>query len=454
LLSRADETFYGGAAGGGKTDLALGLAIECHQKSIIFRREYPQLKDVVDRGDELLAPLQVRYNSQRTRWELPGGRIVELGAVDHRRDLGKYQGRPHDLFVFDEVAHFPLKWVRWLAAWTRSTDENQHTRLLMCGNPPQTAEGEWIIRVFAPWLDPLHPHPAEPGELRWFVVIDDQDIEVGGPEPVRHHGETIVPKSRTFIPARLDDNPFLRDTEYRTVLQGLPEVQKRQLLDGDFTVRAADDDWQVIPTAWVDAAQERWRKGRRPALALRCSGLDVSRGGDDDTVLARLYHEWFEVDVWPGRSVEDGPKAARLALNAMLDDQPAPCFVDVIGYGASAYDYLNHQSDIDAHAVNVGTASTARDKTGKFGFANLRSEIYWRLREALDPQSDHELALPPDRRVKADLCAAHYEVQKSGIKVESKDRIKKRLGFSPDYGDAIMLAWYGVSAPRITFGFV
>lgn len=442
LLSRADELFYGGAAGGGKTDLGLGLALTCHQRATFFRREYTQLNDVIDRGDEIVAPYGVHFNHQRRRWEF-GDRFVELGAIDHPSDLKKYQGRARDLYVFDEVSFFLETWVRYITAWRRSTDPGQRTRVLLLGNPPTTPEGEWIVQYFAPWLDDTHPNPAAPGELRWYVTLDDESVEVGGPEPVTHQGQTVQPRSRTFIPARLDDNPYLRDTDYRAVLQGLPEVLQRKLLDGAFNVVTQDEPWQVIPTAWVEAAQQRGREGTRPDGALRVTGLDVARGGEDSTVLARVYDEWFELDAWPGKETPDGPTAVQLVLAALMADAAAPCFVDVIGVGSSVYDHLAGLSGVEAYPVNVAERSDERDQTDKFGFANLRSEMHWKLREALDPAGEHALALPPDRRVKVDLCAARYKVTKSGIQVEAKDDIKRRLGFSPDYGDAIMLAWYG-----------
>jgi hypothetical protein len=445
FLSRADELFYGGAAGGGKTDLGLGLAFECHQHATFFRREYTQLTDVVDRGDEITAPLGIKFNHQRRRWEC-GKRFVQLGAIDQPGDVQKYQGRPRDLYVFDEVSFFMEAWVRYITGWRRSTDPGQRTRVLMLGNPPTTPEGEWIVQYFAPWLDEKYPNPARPGELRWFAVIDDRSTEVDGPEPIQHKGETIRPLSRTFIPAYLHDNPFLRDTPYGDVLRALPDELKQKFLDGKFNVKTPDNPWQVIPTAWVEAAQERWKQCKRPDVNLRCCGLDVSRGGDDMTVLARLYHEWFELDAWEGKAVPDGPTAANLVMNATLDETPAPFFVDVIGVGSSVYDSLAGREGVTAYPVNVAEGSKARDKTGKFPFANLRAQVHWQFREALDPNSGFLIALPPDRRVKVDLCAAHFRIAKDGIQVESKEDIKKRLGFSPDYGDAILLGWYGANS--------
>jgi len=449
-LSPADEVFYGGAAGGGKTDLGLGLAMAAHQNSVFFRREYTQLTDVIDRGNEIAEPIE--FNYARRRWEFGNGKFVELGAIDNKNDLKKYQGRPRDLYVFDEVSYFLRDWVRFVIGWRRSVNSDQRTRVLLLGNPPMSPEGEWIVSEFAPWLDDKHPNPAQPGEIRWFVILDEESIEVDGPEPVEHNGKEVLPFSRTFIPAYLDDNPFLRDTNYVNVLHGLPDELQQKLLDGNFNVESPDNPWQAIPTKWVELAQERWEDGVRPNVALRCAGLDVSRGGKDETVLAKLYHEWFEIHAWPGKDVIDGPAAADLAQNACIEDKQAPYHVDVIGIGASAYDSLKVRNGVLAYPVNVGEGSDELDKTGKFGFTNLRSEIVWKFREALDPNGEHAIALPPDRKIKADLCAPLYKIIKSGIQIESKEDIKKRLGRSPDYGDAIMIAWHGANRPQTRGG--
>jgi hypothetical protein len=80
----------------------------------------------------------------------------------------------------------------------------------------------------------------------------------------------------------------------------------------------------------------------------------------------------------------------------------------------------------------------------------MRSAMYWKFREALDPENGDNLALPPDQELLADLTAAHFEVRASGIHIEPKNPdIKKRLGRSPDCADAICLAHW--QSQRRTF---
>lgn len=433
--SNADVLFYGGAAGGGKSDLGIGLALTRHKRSIIFRREAVQLVGIEQRIAEIIGGTK-GYNSQKRVWSLDG-RVIELGHCQHPGDEMAYQGRPHDLIVFDEITHFREQQFRFLSGWLRSTEQGQRCRIVCTGNPPTDAEGEWVIRYWAPWLDDSHPRPALPGELRWYAVIDGEDVEVEGPEPFEHKGETVTPKSRTFIPSSVDDNPFLASTGYKATLQALPEPLRSQMLKGDFLAGQEDDPWQVIPAAWVKAAQERWAPNR-PRGPMAALGVDPARGGRDETILMPRYGDWFgEVQAYSGGDTPDGPSVAALVVTALRDG--APAFVDVIGIGSSVYDHLRGNG-VNVVAVNGSHSSTATDRSGRLRFVNKRAELWWRMREALDPAAEYPIALPPDARLRADLCAPRWRMTARGVQVESKEDIIKRLGRSPDRGDAAVYA--------------
>jgi hypothetical protein len=438
-LSEADELFYGGAAGGGKSDLLIGLGTTAHQRSIIFRREYPQLKAIIDRSREIIGD-RGRYNGQDNIWRLDDGRVLEFGAVQYDADTRKYQGRPHDLKAFDELPNFTEAQYRFLIGWTRTTVPNQRTRVVGAGNPPTSADGEWVIRRWGAWLDAQHPNPARPGELRWYVVVDGEEVEREDGTPFEWKGEQLRPRSRTFIPARLADNPFLMATDYGSQLQALPEPLRSQLLYGDFTAGIDDDPWQVIPTEWVRQAQSRWT-AERPALPMTALGVDVARGGRDKTVLAPRYGNWFgELQKHAGTSTPDGPSVAALVIAALEEGSDPDINIDVIGAGGSPYDALRAHDELRVNGINFAERSDATDKTGRLPFVNMRAEAYWQMREALDPKTGDDIALPPDSELLADLCAAKWTVRTGGIQIESKEDIIKRLGRSPDCADAVVMA--------------
>jgi hypothetical protein len=452
--SEADEIFYGGAAGGGKTDLGIGLAITAHRKTIFFRREMGDLRDVIERSRDLLGTV-ARLNENLHIWRnIPGGRSLEFGYIGpqgaaSKRNILGYKGRPHDLKFFDEVSDFTEDEYLFLTGWARSVVPGQRVRTIAAGNPPTTPEGEWVVQRWGPWLDPDHPNPAKPGEIRWFARIDDIDTEVPDSTPFEHKGETITPKSRTFIPARLSDNPYLANTGYGAQLQGLREPLRSQLLYGDFTIKAADDIWQVIPSEWVRMAQQRWRDGQRPDVDMRALGVDVSRGGRDKTTLARLFAAWFEqIIAHAGQDTPDGNAVAKYVEDAA--DKSILIVIDVAGVGASPYDILRKMGYRVAGFNSSAAAKDAagrdlKDKTGKYGFVNIRAAMWWRFYEALDPASGENIALPDDREVFTDLTAARFKIVGGRYQIESKDDIRLRISRSPDKGEAILMAWYGAN---------
>lgn len=436
----ADETLYGGAAGGGKSDLMLGAALTRHHKSVIFRKQKQDAKALIDRARDVLGDFG-KWNSQDRTFTTQDGRELEFGHCSAPGDEQGQQGRPRDFYGFDELAHFTEYEYVFITGWLRSTDPNQRCRVIGASNPPLTAEGAWLIRRWAPWLDRTHPNPAKPGELRWFAAIDGKDTELAGPEPFEHTGkdgevDRIQPRSRTFIPAKLSDNPYYARSGYRGVLQAMPEPQRSALLQGRFDAAMLDDAWQIIPTAWIEAAQARWTD-KKPG-PMDTMGIDPAMGGLARMVLAPRHGDWFApLIAIPGNEVATGVEAAGLVIRHMRDGAVAQ--VDNIGIGAACYEHLQEMNVICA-AMDARTTSTARDRSGTLGFVNKRAEWWWQFREALDPETGDDLALPPDSELKADLAAPIWQPTPRGIKVEAKDSIADRLGRSTDKGDAVVMA--------------
>ncbi len=450
LESEADIVGYGGAAGGGKTDLLAGLSLIHHKRCLIVRREKAQTEGIVQRITELLGHSN-GLNSQKGIWKLPNS-LLELAGLDNPGDEKRWQGRPHDLKAFDEVTEMREAQVRFIMGWTRTNDPSVKARVLMTFNPPTTNEGRWVLAFFAPWLDDKHPNPAMPGELRWYTTVGGADFEVadgrpcvfidGKPcydfKPKDYRPEDIVqPKSRTFIPARLVDNPYYMATGYMSQLQSLPEPLRSQMLNGDFKAGIKEDPWQVIPTAWVDAAMARWVKPHR-LPDMDSLGIDVARGGEDKTIIARRHGNWFDEPlVYEGQETPDGPKVAGLTIAASRNR--AVQHIDVIGVGSSPYDFLMqaHQPVI---GVDARVTSTATDQSGLLRFFNFRSEMWWKMREDLDPNNNKGLCLPPDPKLRADLCTPKWNAEGKTIKVESRENIIKRINRSPDWGSAYVMA--------------
>lgn len=457
-LSQADVIGYGGAAGGGKTDLICGLSSNKHKRVLIVRREKAQTDGIVQRFEEILGHKN-GYNSQKSFWNLGNGKLIEFGGLDNLGDEKRWQGRAHDLKALDEATEIRESQARFVMGWNRSSDPTIKSKCLMTFNPPTTAEGRWVIDYFAPWIKKGYPNPALPGELRWFAMVNEkeQEVESNAPfviidkqivydfDPKEFKPEQIIkPKSRTFIPARVTDNKYYMETGYLSTLQSLPEPLRSQMLNGDFGAGIEDDPWQVIPTEWVEAAQARWKPEDEMRIlykgdfAMDSYGLDVARGGKDNTIgYARHGHWYNKANVLEGIQSKDGPASASFAVGNVRDE--APIHVDVIGVGASTYDFLK-QSGLHVVPVDVRQSATAFDRSNQLSFFNLRSQLWWQFRELLDPAYGSIVALPPEPELLADLTAPRWGLQGKTIKVESREDIIKRLGRSPDYGSAIINA--------------
>jgi hypothetical protein len=446
-FSEADELFYGGSAGCGKSALLVGLAVNEHNRSILFRREYPQIKGLVDECSRVLGTRD-GYNAQERVWKLGDGRELEFGSVPHEDDKERFQGRPHDLVGFDEICHFTESQYRFLIGWNRSAIEGQRCRVVCAGNPPLTAEGAWVISYWRPWLDPTHPNPAKPGEIRWFTTVNGEDVEVASRGPHVIDGREVYARSRTFIGGRLEDNPDLMRSGYAATLEAMPEPMRTMLREGRFDVGMRDNEFQVIPTSWVIAAQSRWKPDGHKDFAMTAMGFDPAGGGDDAAALAFRHGGWVAPMVsHKGAETADGGFSAATILRHRKD----ACAVVVDmggGYGGSVAMRLK-DNGIDCVKFNGAEESSGKTRDGSnLKFRNKRSEAWWRLREALNPESEHAefVALPPDPELRADLCAPTWELTPRGIQIEKKDDIRKRLGRSPNKGDAVVMSFSAADA--------
>lgn len=455
--SQADELFYGGSAGGGKTDLGIGLALTAHRRTLILRRLNKDAVKLVERMAEILGHRD-GYNGQYHRWRI-GERLIEFSGCEYEDDKQRMKGNPFDLYYFDEGTDFTYSQYRFIIGWNRSTIHGQRCRVVVGSNPPTTAEGFWVIKHWAPWLDHNYPRPAKPGELRWFVVgPNDEDVEVDGPGTYeyrlndqgdftgvarcapRHSLDVFDARSRTFIPAKLSDNPDQNTAQYRGNLAGLPAELRAAYRDGNFQATLRDDPYQVIPTAWIEAAQKRWTK-TPPRGNMTAIGVDIAQGGEAFTVVAPRYGGWYgELIRKPGRECQTGTAVAAMVVAVRRNN--CPVIVDAGGgWGTDAYGALR-ENGIPAVSYLGNKPSTATTREGNLKFLNKRAEDWWRLREELNPDQEHgsAIALPEGQQIKADLAAPRWKLTSRGIQIEDKAEIMKRLGRSIDDGDAIVLA--------------
>lgn len=451
-FSEADVLLYGGEPGGGKTQLLLGLAFNEHRESMIFRRQYADLDRIIRDALKIHGNRDGFNGSPPPKLKLLDDRIISFRAANRVGDEQGTMGDGRDLLAIDEATHFAKSQIQFLMGWVRTDKPGQRTRSVFATNPPLTAEGLWVIEMFAPWLDPQHPYPAKAGELRW-VISDEEgnDRWVDGPEPVEMGGRIIRPKSRSYIPASVGDNPYYMASGYQRELDAMPEPF-RSILMGGFRTSFKDAPNQVIPTAWVQEAQKRWTPSPERGVPCCSIGVDASGGGDDPMVIAARWDGWYDNPIEiPGKSIpmeRAGAWCAGQVVSFRADN--AMVVVDLGGgYGSSMYEHLK-ANGVETKGYKGAEGTTRRSAAGNYKFTNKRSAAYWIFREALDPgqPGGSPIMLPPSPKLVADLTAPTFDVVPNGIKVEPKQDVCERLGRSTDHGDAVVMAWF--EGPRET----
>jgi hypothetical protein len=221
-----------------------------------------------------------------------------------------------------------------------------------------------------------------------------------------------------------------------------PTYQNRVL--GEFADRSEDG---LIPASWVRTANDRWadwdKRGRPDLGSPQTIGVDTARMGDDSTVLA----------LRGGSAISNIYNFSKVPTTETTANVERYCKGRTVvietdgGLGAAVYDMLRQDNIPDLKPVTVGGKSFFRDRSGELSFADVRAAMWWNMRELLDPINGDGIMLPPDDRLTLDLTAPDYQVLRNGvIRVESKDSIRKKIGRSTDFGDAVCLAFWKTSS--------
>ncbi len=213
---------------------------------------------------------------------------------------------------------------------------------------------------------------------------------------------------------------------------------------GQFSTQADDG---VVPLAWIEQANQRWEEwwddNDHETYKFTCVGADIAYMGGDTTVFALRYGP-VVTELRRHGQIDTMESTGHIA--SILNAYQGYAIVDVIGIGAGVVDRLRElKFQVVPFHANEGT--DFKDQSGELEFLNKRAAAWWSMRELLDPANNPNTMLPPDDSLVGDLAAPRWKQTSSGrIQIESKDDIRKRLGRSPDFGDAVVMAfWEGYS---------
>lgn len=209
-----------------------------------------------------------------------------------------------------------------------------------------------------------------------------------------------------------------------------PAYQARVL--GDFPESSSAS---LIKLGWL--SQRIVPKVARPLGTMRM-GVDVARFGDDRTVLLVRDDRCVKhVETYSGASTMEAVGRI-IAASAEWKVDQENIFIDDCGLGGGVTDRL-HEQGIEVTPVNVGERAVERDR-----FFNLRSELYWKVREAFHPDSKAPVLVPKQYGEVAKECTwVTYELHSNGaIKLTPKQKVKAKHQRSPDLADALALTFF------------
>ena len=273
LAAAEKDVLYGGAAGGGKSfAMLIDPLRSCHiaeHRALILRRSMPELRELIDKSRELYpkAFKGAKFREVEKLWNFPSGAKIEFGFLERDADVYRYQGQAYSWIGFDEITHLPTEfgW-NYLASRLRTTHPDLKTYLRCTANPGG---------VGAQWVKKRYVEASEPNKT--FKGTDGL--------------------TRKFIPALLQDNPYLaEDGEYERMLQSLPAVQRKQLLEGNWDVAEGaafaefTPDVHVIPPFELPSWWERI-KGIDYGYAAESCCLWAAIDPDDKTII--IYRELY-----------------------------------------------------------------------------------------------------------------------------------------------------------------
>lgn len=240
LAATTREVMYGGAAGGGKTDALIALALRWadHPKHrcLMLRRTRPQLQEVIDRTQQIYPEVVpgAQWREAESRWRFPSGAIIQMGYAEHEQDILNFKTSEYNLICFDELTSFTEK--QYLFMFTRNrTKSRDLPQMIRSATNPGDVGHEWVYRRF---IDKREPYKI----YNETITIDSKDYVIG----------------RQYIPSHVWDNPAMpnREEYIAGIMQMSPE-DVAAYLHGEWS-RLAGAMFQPILVA--DSAQLQNRR--------------------------------------------------------------------------------------------------------------------------------------------------------------------------------------------------
>jgi len=334
--------------------------------------------------------LSVKYNYAEMKASLSNGSDIYFVEADSSKDkdFNKLRGFELTAAMIDEANEVEEKAFNVLMLRVgRENDHGEPQFIILSTNP----DNNWVrTRFYEPWRNKTLDAPYY------------------------------------FLPALATDNPFL-SKEYLDSLKYLPEAEYQRFVMGNWDF--SNDPNQLIKYEWIR------NNLTDSSLIADHLGVDVARRGDDRTVFTyRKDNKMTGIDMFKGEdTITIGKEVIKAAKNKGIKAENTQ--VDVVGVGGGVVDYCVSQG-FNVLEYNSGFRPTK--DADPLLFKNRRAQSYWNLRKGLE---ENKIKLLDNQQLIKELTNIRYFVKEKNIQIESKDEIRKRLGFSPDYADSCAICF-------------
>ncbi len=408
------------ATGTGKTKIGAGIALwflECFENSLVITTapKEPQLKLHIWKEIGVLYPsfnkgslstlrLNMHEDAKLTDWQAVG---FVAGVAADEASATKAQGfhAEHLLIILEETPGVPQPIIEAF----QNTCDGTHNIILAFGNPDHQ-------------LDNLH---------RFCQLPNVTSLRISG-----FDHPNVVLKNSNFIPGAV-------------TLDGLNDKKIRYGEDGPLFLSRArgispgQSVNSLISLKWIKESVERWKTFCDESGQLieskiygeKALGVDVANSEAGDKAAIAKGRGTVLIEVKDFQCPDSNVLGKRDVYQLMRDENISEynVGVDSVGVGAGT---VNALKELDKYIVALGGADEPVDlQNQEEKFKNLRSQMWWQLREDF---RNGIISIPDDQELIADLITPEWEPKDGKIIVEKKEAIKKRLGHSPNKGDAVV----------------
>lgn len=430
------ELLFGGAAGGAKSwTVCLWIMQQCRNypgvRIGLGRKELTRLKQttVVTMLREVfpmigMQPHEYTYNDHKGLIEIANGSQIQLF------DLARQPSDPEfDTLGSLNLTHVVIEEAGEIVKKAKDVFGSRKNRFL---NTEYGLVGKTVLTcnpsqnfVRTEFYDPYVQ--AGDGDYRmWETGV----VEIGG---------KLKTSYSAFIKSLPIDNPFLSHN-YIEVLRKLPAAERKRLLEGNWDY--ADDDSQLVKGYVFDRAMiSDIPPTEKPKKSI---GVDVADTGKDrtivslviDNILVEAVELKVDTTIESAVSRQTAMELIKFAQQNGFDNSMARDIgIDVLGVGVGVRDFMRSMGWFCRDFV-------AGSKATNEGYKNKRSESYWNYAQGLESGKYKIHAdLSAKESLRRESTAHEYTTEERVIRVLPKDKVKEKLGFSPDYADSAVIAF-------------